>query len=217
MIDRITFWECAFVASNLRLLCALALVPLLLVSAVACGGDDDDDSNGSGNNTPAGNGGGGGSGGNTWSGEFETGTEVSLELWVDASDPALADFESFREATGTPPVLYARATATNTGTEPDTSRFATLTGSDGNIFADDTVEVVFLCARLDNWMDNAGERTTALIQQWSDLIEGPCNGDILAGPRIDPGQTVTYFLVLEAETGPTFQRVFMGLGNELRR
>jgi hypothetical protein len=182
----------------------------------ACGGDDDEASTNTVPTGPAAASTGSSSG--AWQGEFETGTDVSLELWVDpASDPVLQRFEAFREATGANPVLYGRATATNDGDAQDTSRFAVLTDAEGDTLSETRIEVGFLCSHISRWIAAVSTLTTELNDQYTRLLNEDCDGNTLAGPVIEPDQTVTYYLAYEGESEPEFERIFMGLGNELER
>src|SRR5690606_14765355 len=87
----------------------VGLLTLLAFAMAACGGDDD-------------NGGSGGSGGSdgAWKGKTEIGTELALELWIPATDEGVAKFEALRVAAGAPAVQYAKVTATNKTSHPDT-------------------------------------------------------------------------------------------------
>lgn len=199
---------------------ALAL-PALLFAAVACGGDDDDADTGNGadngNSEVNGDNGenGGDSGSGAWEGELETGVKVSVEMWVPASDPDLADVEVYREDTGAAPVLYARVTATNDTEEPDRGRFLTLTDGEGDLFGESRIEVGFLCSQMHSWWGDA-ENNTELVDGYNAMVGDRCGGNYLGGPDLPPGETVTYYVALEGDE-PEFERMFAGAGNELTR
>lgn len=194
-------------------------LPFLLVAAVACGGDDDDGGdaapNGPGSGEDGGSGDGGDGGDGTWTGELETGVNISVELWVPASDPDLADVEAFREDTGAAPVLYARVTATNDTEEPDRGRFLTLTDGEGDLFGESRIEVGFLCSQMHSWWGDA-ENNTELVDGYNAMVGDRCGGNYLGGPDLPPGETVTYYVALEGDE-PEFERMFAGVGNELTR
>jgi hypothetical protein len=223
--------DCNVLAKGLYMIAiGKRLAPWLLVLALgvgqtACGGDDNGNGNGGstgGGDTGSGQGGGGGgdgggSGTGGWTGEYETGTDVRVTMWVDASDPDLAEFEAFREAAGASPVLYARITATNDGSAPDTSRFLVLTDGGGDVFGPSRIEVNFLCSHIARWIAAAATQTTELVNQYSALLADGCNGNTHAGPAIAPGETVTYYVAYEGDTEPGFERVFTGAGRELKR
>ena len=192
-------------------------VAILGLAIAACGGDDDEPSTSTGSTGSASTGAATGSGDGDWKGEFETGTDVTLTLWVHPSEPDLAEFEAFREATGANPVLYGRATATNDGSIQDSARFVTLTGADGETLDGSEIEVNFLCSHIARWIAAVATQTTELSGQYANLYNEDCGGTSLAGPSIGPGETVTYYVAIEAEPEPEFDRVFMGLGNELKR
>ena len=97
-----------------RTLFAAAFVAFLMF-ATACSGDD---------------------GNGAWKGKTESGTDLTVDLWVPATDPGVAPFEAFRKATGAPEVLYGKVTAKNNGNAPDNGRFITLTGKDGDALGD---------------------------------------------------------------------------------
>jgi hypothetical protein len=197
------------------------LVVILGLGLAACGGDDDNKptttgaATGSTGTANTGSNAGGDPG--DWEGEFETGTDVTLTLWVDPADPALADFEAFRQAAGANPVLYGRVTATNDGAVQDTSRFVTLTGKDGEMFDGSATEVEFLCSHVARWIAAVATLNTELNEQYTKLYTEDCGAIMSAGPVIAPGETVTYFVAYPGDTEPEFERVFMGLGNELKR
>lgn len=195
------------------------LVALGLGIVVACGGGDDDGGGASGAEVPGaqGNGSSDGGVGSVWKGEFETGTDVSLELWVDPSHPDLQDFEAFREAAGASPVLYGRVTAKNDGYVEDTARYVTLTGPDGDPFGASAEELQFLCSHIAMWIAAATTPSSDLLNQYNTLLADRCNGNTIMGPVIPPGETITYYVAYKGETEPEFERVFMGLGNELKR
>ena len=191
-----------------------------VLTLVACSGDDNEPTTTGSTSTGAtvGTNTSSGAPAGAWQGEFETGTDVSLELWVDpATDPVLTLFEAFREATGGAPVLYGRATATNDGEGEDTSRFAILTAADGERFGPDAVEVGFLCSQIGRWIAVVATLTTELNDQYTKLLNEDCGGNTLVGPVIPPGETVTYYLAYEGDSEPAFERIFMGAGNELER
>lgn len=198
----------------------VALV-ILGASVVACGGDDSNNGGSTGSATTGTTGavstGTGGDGNGDWRGEFETGTDATLTLWVDPTDPDLAEFEAFRKATGANPVLYGRVVATNDGSVPDTSRFVTLTGSNGEMFDGTAIPVEFLCSHTGRWIAAVATQSTELVNQYNALLANRCNGNTLAGPTIAPGETVTYYVAFDGEDEPEFERVFMGVGNELKR
>lgn len=199
-----------------RWLLPVALVALSL-TAVACGGDDDDEPGATATTsgeTPSANGDPEGA----WTGEFDTGTEVTLEIFVDPAEvPELAEFEEFREAAGFDPVRYARVTAENVTDAPDTARFATLTGEDGEQFGDAAIQLGFACSSAYRWLPTDTQPTQDAVTLYNELFGGTCAGQELAGPVIAPGQTVTYFLVYEGDDEPQFERVFMGLDQEFKR
>ncbi len=195
----------------------VGLLAALPLGAFACGGDDDEPG---GSDTPAGEtpSGNGDAPDGAWTGEFDTGTRVTLEIFVEpAGAPELAEFEELREAAGQPPVQYARVTAENVTDAPDTGRFATLTGEDGEQFAEGAIELTFACSSAYRWLDTGAQPSSEAVTLWEELFAGPCEGQELAGPTIAPGETVTYFLVYTEEGEPEFERVFMGLGQELER
>jgi hypothetical protein len=153
-----------------------------------------------------------------WRGKFDTGTEVTLELFVDpANVPELEPFEAFRDAAGYGPVRYARVTARNVTNAPDTSRFATLTGEDGEMFNGEEITLGFICASAYRWLPQGEQPTAEAVAMYNDLFSGACVGQELAGPVIPPGETVTYYLVYGGEAQPEFDRVFMGFGQEFKR
>ena len=199
------------------------LIPGLLVALsltlVACGGDDDDDESNGGETpygqTPTGN---GDAPEGAWKGEFDTGTEVTIEIFVDpAGVPELAELEEFREAAEVPPVRYARVIAKNDSEDLDTARFATLTGEDGDQFSDDAIVLNFACSSAYRWLPEDTEPSEEAVALWNELFTGTCAGQELQGPQIPGGETVTYFVVYEGEGEPEFERVFMGLGREFER
>ena len=197
---------------------ALSALPALMLVAVGCGGDDDDtsgaDANGSSDNSNGdSNGDTGGSG--AWEGELETGVKVSVEMWVPATDPDLADVEQYREDTGAAPVLYARVTATNDTEAPDRGRFLTLTDGEGDLFGESRIEVGFLCSQMHGWWNDAPNRND-LVDGYNAMVGDRCGGNYLGGPDLLPGETVTYYVALEGSE-PEFERMFAGLGNELTR
>lgn len=198
---------------TIGLLAAFSLV------AVACGGDDDDEEPG-GTDTPAGEtpSGNGDAPEGAWTGEFDTGTKVTLEIFVDPADvPELADFEELREAANHPPLQYARVTAENVTDSPDTGRFATLTGADGEQFGEGRIELGFACSSAYRWLEGGTQPSSEAVTLYNELFSGTCLGQELAGPTIAPGETVTYFLVYTGEGEPEFERVFMGLDQEFER
>jgi hypothetical protein len=190
----------------------------LSLTILACGGDDEETSNGDGTpagETPSTN---GDAPEGAWRGEFDTGTEVTLEIFVDPADvPELAEFEEFREAAGFDPVRYARVTAKNVTGAADTARFATLTGEDGEQFGDDAIQLTFACSSAYRWLPTDTQPTQDAVALYNELFAGTCESQELAGPQIAPGETVTYFLVYEGEGEPVFERVFMGLDQEFER
>lgn len=199
----------------------LGMLAVLPVIAVACGGDDDDDDNGSGGDATTTSEGNGGDGGDApegaWTGEWDTGTEVTLEIFIDpAGIEELAEVEEYREAVGYKPVRYARVTATNTTDAVDNGRFATLTDGDGEELREDALTLEFMCSRLFRWMPQSGASNEAFAM-YSALESGFCAGQYLTGPEIQAGETVTYYLVWEEDAEPEFERVFMGLGQEFKQ
>lgn len=199
----------------------LGMLAVLPVFAVACGGDDDDDDNGSSGDATATSEGNGGDGGDApegaWTGEWDTGTEVTLEIFVDPAGIAeLEEVEEYREAVGYKPVRYARVTATNTTDAVDNGRFATLTDSEGDQLAEDVSTLDFMCARLFRWMPSSGASNEAFAM-YTELESGFCLDQYFTGPAIEPGETVTYYLVWEEDAEPEFERVFMGLGQEFEQ
>lgn len=198
-----------------RWLLALALVATLLLAAVACGGDgdgddDDDDAGGNGSDNS------GSSESGAWTGTLETGVDVALELWIDPADPDLAEVEAYRANAGAPPVLYGRVTATNNTGETDNGRFVTLTGEDGDLFNEERIEVNFLCSHFNMWWRDSAQ-TAEVLAEYEDLLARRCDGNYLGGPTVAPGETVVYYVALEAEAEPAFARVFMGVFTELDR
>ncbi len=194
----------------------LGLVVALPLMA-GCGGDDNDggSSNGGGDqsatNAPE------RSGDGAWRGEFDTGTKVTLEIFVDPADvPELAEFIELREEAGREePIRYARVRAENVTDAPDRGRFATLTDEQGEQFGDGAITLEFLCSKAYRWLsDSPSDEAIAL---YNDLFTGTCLGQELQGPEILAGETVTYFLTWEGEGEPEFDRVFMGLNQEFER
>ena len=173
----------------------VAAVVISLALANACGADDGD---------------------GPWKGKTESGTDLTVELWVPATDPGVAPFEAFRKATGAPEVLYGKVTAKNTGNAPDNGRFITLTGKDGDALGDDAVEVNFVCGQISRWLAVVLTQSTELHQQLATLQQGACKGTTL-GPTIATGESAVYYVALEAGREPEFERVFAGAPNELKR
>lgn len=196
----------------------ISLFAALPLAVFACGGDDDDEPGGPETpsaETPSSN---GDTPDGAWTGEFDTGTEVTLEIFVDPADvPELAEFEEFREAAGFPPVRYARVTAENVTDAPDTGRFATLTGEDGEQFGENAIQLTFACSSAYRWLDTGSQPSEEAVTLYNELFAGTCLGQELAGPTIAPGETVTYFLVYTEDGEPQFERVFMGLDQEFER
>lgn len=192
---------------------ALFAVMALSFGAIACGGDDDGDSGDSGDTQATGD---DGSVEGAWEGEYETGTDVSIELFVPASDPALAKFEELRKAVNAPAVVYGRVTAKNTGSKPDTGRFVTLTDSEGEQFEEDATIMNFACALAYRWSQTPAISNEA-IEAYTGLYNTDCAGATIAGRTIQPGETVTFFVGVEGESEPGFERVFAGAGNEFEK
>ncbi len=190
---------------------ALGAITLLALAAAACGGDDDDiEPDTSGDTTqPSG-------GGDEWKGTFETGTEVSAKLFIPASDPGVAKFEELRKAAGAPAVVYARVVAKNTGKVEDTARFLTLTDKDGEALEEDAVILDFACLFASRW-SQAPNLPAEAISAYTGLYNTECRGASHAGTAINAGETFTYFVALEAEAEPEFERVFVGAGRELKK
>ena len=199
------------------LVVVVASLALALPLWAACGGDDDAAGSTPGASTPtqeanssAGDG--------AWRGEFDTGTKVTIEIFVDAATiPELAQFEAFREEVGYPPVRYARVTAQNGTGAADTARFATLTDDAADQFGEDAITLGFVCASAYRWIPFDSRPSEQAIAMYNELFSGPCVGQELAGPVIPPGQTITYYLVYDGEDEPEFSRVFMGLDQEFER
>lgn len=199
----------------------VGLLAVVTVGAASCGGNDDDDDDGAAGSETATTEGSSGNGSDApngaWTGEWDTGTEVTLEIFVDPAGIAeLEEVEEYREAVGYKPVRYARVTATNTTDAVDNGRFATLTDSEGDQLAEEALTLDFMCARLFRWMPQSGASNEAFAL-YQALESGLCEGQYLAGPPIQPGETRTYFLVWEEEAEPEFERVFMGLGHEFEQ
>jgi len=200
----------------------LRVAPALLALAlsamtIACGGDDDDDSNrGAGETTTATAATGSAGADGAWKGEFDTGTAVEAELFVPADDPGVAAFEELRQAVGAPTVLYGRITATNNGDAPDTGRFLTLTDAEGDQLADDAIILDFACSKAYRWSQTAGISADA-IRLYESVYTDVCNGASIAGAPIAAGETLVYYVVYEGESQPEFDRVWAGLGQELKR
>jgi len=177
-----------------RTLIPVAFVAFL-VFATACSGND---------------------GNGAWKGKTESGTDLTVDLWVPATDPGVAPFEAFRKATGAPEVLYGKVTAKNNGNAPDNGRFITLTGKDGNALGDDAIEANFVCGQISRWLAVALTQSAELNIQLASLQQGACKGTTV-GPTIAPGETAVYYVALEAESEPEFERAFAGAPNELKR
>ena len=144
-----------------RILVAAAVVAFLAL-AIACNGDDED---------------------GAWKGKTESGTDLTLELWVPATDPGVAPFEAFRKATGAPEVLYGKVTAKNNGSAPDNGRFITLTGEDGDALGDDAIEVNFVCGQISRWVAVVLTQSTELHQQLATLTQNNCKGTTVGPDR----------------------------------
>ena len=168
---------------------------IVLLFATACSGSDD---------------------GGAWKGKTESGTDLTVELWVPATDPGVAPFEAFRKATGAPEVLYGKVTAKNNGNAPDNGRFITLTGKDGDALGENAIEVNFVCGQISRWVAVVLTQTSELYVQLATLQQGTCKGTTV-GPTIAPGETAVYYVALEADSEPDFERVFAGVPNELKR
>lgn len=212
---------------RVRVSSSLIAVAALTFAVVACGGDDSGGSSDTGDGGGAetsgddsGDDSGGGSAGGSgdWTGEIETGTQLSATLWVDATDPALANFEAFREVAGAETVVYGRITATNNGDEEDRGRFLTLTSPDGGPFDEDSIEVNFLCSVVGQWWNDipADDRVDDVIEQYTSLLNDDCDGVSMGGPPIPVGATVTYWVALPGGE-PDFGRVYAGVMSELTR
>lgn len=150
-----------------------------------------------------------------WRGKLETGTQVTLELWIQPTDPELAAVEAFRSAAGGPEAIYGKVTARNTTQKADKGRFVVLTGGAG--YSDDPTEVIFVCGRIPLWLVRSATGGRDLQNQYFSLVGDHCNSNTTSGPDIAPGETVTYYVVLDAVSEPAFERVFMGATNELKR
>lgn len=193
---------------------AVLLALTLPLGLAACGGDDGGGSDPAPGDTGSGDAG-GSSGSGPFTGELETGVAISAELWVPASDPELTDVEAWRERTGAAPVLYGRITLTNDTDAADTGRFLTLTGPDGQPFAEESVEVSFLCSQIHRWWDDSADRDE-LVEEYFEILTERCDGNFLGGPTVEPGASLVYWVAVPGAE-PTFSRVFAGLGNELTR
>jgi len=173
----------------------VAAVVISLALANACGGDGGD---------------------GPWKGKTESGTDLTVELWVPATDAGVAPFEAFRKATGAPEVLYGKVTAKNSGSAPDNGRFITLTGKDGDALGDNATEVNFVCGQISRWLAVVLTQSVELNIQPATLQQGACKGTTL-GPTIAAGESAVYYVALEADGEPEFERVFAGVPNELKR
>jgi hypothetical protein len=182
-----------------RVAAFLGLVWLGVV-VVACGGGGGDGAAGGGS---AGD-------GERWEGRFETGSRVTLILWVESNDPAVAEFEAFRQAVGAEPVRYGRVEIRNDSGAADTGRTVTLTDASGDSFGAAATEVNYLCTRIARWIAEVASTTTELVDQYNALLGEHCAGNPLSGPEVPPRDSVTYYVAYEGEAEPDFERVFMG-------
>lgn len=156
-----------------------------------------------------------------WVGELEDGSQLHVRLRAGADEPAVAPFESFRQAADGADVVWIVGEVTVPADVSDgagAGRFLTFVVGDSDPLTDDPTDANdgvttagFACSMLQDWL--GATPSDDLLAAYTELYNGVCAGNTLAVVAAS-GATTSYILVHPAPL-PEFDSLLAGLATPL--